>query len=347
MSNLAFADFPNEKVELIKKTVAKDCTNDELELFLYTCHRTGLDPLARQIYAVKRSGKMTIQTGIDGYRLIADRTGKLAGISDYAFDSEEAKTPAKATVTVRKVVGDGIIAEFTATARWGEYNAGGPMWAKMPYLMLGKCAEALALRKAFPADLSGVYTAEEMSQADSGQEAAITAEIERQKAAYTPAGTLLPPELDWSYARQTGVLICRPLSVVTRKRKTGTGEYLTLKLNNSIDGIDVATCFHSHPKEALLGSVGKICKFLVTMSKDGKFINIDEVLEIDGQKLEPEPSDQSHEARARLIASTLDFTEEDLRELHGRWCHGSWQETVTKLEEEKERRAAEGVEVAF
>lgn len=159
-------DWSREKTDLIKRTIAVGATDDELQLFLYTCKRTGLDPLARQIYAIKRSGKMTIQTGIDGYRVIADRTGKLAGISDYMFDSEEGKTPGKATVTVRKALEGGIIADFTATARWGEYQAGGPMWSKMPYLMLGKCAEALALRKAFPADLSGVYTSEEMAQAD-------------------------------------------------------------------------------------------------------------------------------------------------------------------------------------
>src|SRR5271156_1005409 len=131
-----------DQVDLIKSLIAPGSTNDELQLFLYTCRKTGLDPLARQIYAIKRGGKMTIQTGIDGYRVIADRTGKLAGISDYIFDDEAAKNPGKATVTVRKAVGDGIIADFTATARWGEYNAGGPMWQKMPFLMLGKCAEA-------------------------------------------------------------------------------------------------------------------------------------------------------------------------------------------------------------
>jgi phage recombination protein Bet len=159
-------DFSREKIELIKRTIAVGATDDELELFLYTAKKTGLDPLARQIYAIKRGGKMTIQTGIDGYRLIADRTGQLAGISDYTFDSEDDKFPKRASVTVKKLI-EGNIAEFTATARWTEYSQmQSQMWQKMPYLMLGKCAEALALRKAFPADLSGVYTAEEMSQAD-------------------------------------------------------------------------------------------------------------------------------------------------------------------------------------
>ena len=141
-----------EQLALIKSMFAKDMSNDELQLFLYTAKRCGLDPLARQIYAVKRGGKLTIQTGIDGYRLIADRTGKLAGISDYSFahDTEGQKYPSAATVTVKKLISPTMVADFTATARWGEYNAGGPMWQKMPYLMLEKCSEALALRKAFP-----------------------------------------------------------------------------------------------------------------------------------------------------------------------------------------------------
>jgi phage recombination protein Bet len=169
-------DYSREKVELIKRTICSGATDDELALFLYTAKRTGLDPLARQIHAVKRwnaaAGRevMAIQTAIDGYRLIADRTGKLAGISDPVYDTESSAFPGKATVVVGKMV-DGMVQEFTASARWSEYvqnkKDGTPnsMWARMPYLMLGKCAEALALRKAFPVDLSGVYTEEEMGQA--------------------------------------------------------------------------------------------------------------------------------------------------------------------------------------
>lgn len=177
----AEADWTREKIDLIKRTVAVGTTDDELQLFLYTAKRTGLDPLAKQIHAIKRwnsqAGRevMTVQTGIDGYRLTADRTGKLAGISDPVFDVEDKPHPGKATVTVRKLV-DGNECDFSASARWGEYvqtkkdGSTTTMWSKMPYLMLGKCAEALALRKAFPADLSGVYTFEEMAQADSGEQ---------------------------------------------------------------------------------------------------------------------------------------------------------------------------------
>lgn len=160
---LRAAPMTNEQTDLIRRLICKDATDDELKLFLHFCNRTGLDPLARQIYAVRRSGRMVIQTGIDGYRLIADRTGAYAGNDDPVFD-DEAK-PTKATVTVWKVVA-GVRYPFTASARMAQYRppAGqDAMWSKMPHVMLGKVAEALALRKAFPADLSGVYVEEEMT----------------------------------------------------------------------------------------------------------------------------------------------------------------------------------------
>lgn len=159
------------KVDLIKRTVAVGATDDELALFMHQAKKTGLDPLARQIYFVKRQGKGTIQTGIDGYRLVAERSGVYAGNDDPVFEEQQgALNPAKATATVYKVI-SGIRCPFTASARWAEYFPGesqGWAWKKMPHVMLGKCAEALALRKAFPAELSGVYTFEEMEQANGG-----------------------------------------------------------------------------------------------------------------------------------------------------------------------------------
>lgn len=156
------------KIDLIKRTVAAGATHDELELFFHQARRAGLDPLAKQIYYVKRKGKGVIQVGIDGLRLIADRTGKYAGSDDAEFEGEtRGGYPAKAKVAVYKMV-QGQRCAFSATARWDEYYPGddqGFQWRKMPHAMLAKCAEALALRKAFPADMSGLYIHEEMDQA--------------------------------------------------------------------------------------------------------------------------------------------------------------------------------------
>lgn len=158
--------YSDDQIALIKSTIAVGATDNELKLFLAVCKNHKLDPFTRQIYFIKRSGKGTIQTSIDGFRALAGRTGEYAGNDDPVFDDEG--SPKKATVTVWRMV-NGVRCPFTATARWSQYYPGdaqGFMWKKMPHLMLGKVAEALALRKAFPEALSGLYSDEEMEQAE-------------------------------------------------------------------------------------------------------------------------------------------------------------------------------------
>jgi phage recombination protein Bet len=168
----------DEQTELIKRTVAVGATDAELDLFLYQCKRTGLDPLAKQIYSIKRGGKMVTQIGIDGARLIAQRTGRYAGQDGPYWCGEDGQwvdvwlskdAPRAAKVNVYLM---GVDRGTPGVAHWDEYAQmyqGKPtdMWRKMPALMLAKCAEMLALRKAFPQELSGLYTQEEMGQAES------------------------------------------------------------------------------------------------------------------------------------------------------------------------------------
>lgn len=117
--------------------------------------------------------RVAFQTSIDYLRSQSDGTGRAAGMDDIEYGNviplvghPDTKVPesARATVYVRdENTGDRI--PVTATVRWTEFYPGekqGFMWVKMPFHMLGKCAEAQARRKAFPLALAGLYLAEEM-----------------------------------------------------------------------------------------------------------------------------------------------------------------------------------------
>lgn len=176
----AVAGFTRPQIELIKRTVAKGASDDELKLFLHIANKTGLDPFARQIYSVKRWDSntggyiMTTQTGIDGYRLIAERSGNYAPGKNTTYEYDGDKL-ISATAYIQKRVGDQWF-EVAATARLDEYvqvkKDGTPMhiWATKPHVMLSKCAEGLALRRAFPAELSGVYVSEEFGDEHKDEE---------------------------------------------------------------------------------------------------------------------------------------------------------------------------------
>lgn len=168
--------FNQDQLALVRNTVAKNTTPDEFKLFIEVCRYHGLNPFARQIYAVIRNGKsgrqMTIQTSIDGYRLLAERSGKYAGQVGPEWCGDDGvwrdvwladKPPAAARI--------GVLRKDFNQPTWGvakykSYAQSSPLWEKMPDTMLAKCAESLALRKAFPAEMSGIYTKEEMEQAD-------------------------------------------------------------------------------------------------------------------------------------------------------------------------------------
>lgn len=193
--------FSGAQLDLIKRTVASDTTPAEFDLFIAAARSAGLDPFRKQISALvfnknkpdKR--RMSIITTIDGLRVIAARSGRYRPDEDepaFSYDPD-AKGPTNPLglekVVVRIWIGDGKGGwkPVSGVAYWDEFapisdewaqgedgrrkptgkktlDTGGN-WGKMPRVMLAKCAEAQALRKAFPEDLSGLYEGAELDRA--------------------------------------------------------------------------------------------------------------------------------------------------------------------------------------
>lgn len=181
-------DWTQQQVAALKQLgVSNDVTQADLAIFLTQSKRTGLDPFSRQIYMIGRKQKtpngyetkQTIQVGIDGLRAIAHRVAQqcheVFSMSDTLWADNSGTwhdvwlapmPPAAAKVSVKR--GGGV---FSAVAIFKEYapvynGKLSGMWSTKPALMIAKCAEALALRKAFPSDMSGIYTDDEMSRAE-------------------------------------------------------------------------------------------------------------------------------------------------------------------------------------
>lgn len=172
----------------------QDFETHELDMLIHAAERTGLDPLARQIYASKRMDRknnranISIQATIDGFRVIAARTNEYEGQEGPFWCDESGKwsdvwlgngRPYAAKVGVLR---KGFKGPMWSVAIFTEYmqaydNKPSGLWGKMGATMIAKCAEALALRRAFPNELSGVYTADEMTQADNADAAPISAPV--------------------------------------------------------------------------------------------------------------------------------------------------------------------------
>jgi len=163
--------FTEEQISVIKATIAPGATNDELALFLMVCQKTGLDPFSRQIYLSERwtngASKKTPETTIDGFRVIAERSGKYAGQLGPFWCGEDGEwkdvwlskdLPSAAKVGILRsdfrepVWGIALFMEYAQykKARDGKPAELNSMWQKMGANQLAKCAESLGLRKAFP-----------------------------------------------------------------------------------------------------------------------------------------------------------------------------------------------------
>lgn len=213
------------QIRIIRLTVARACTDAEFDHFIAVAERTGLDPLRRQISAIvlndrdpdKRS--MLPQVTIDGLRAIAARHGDyrpMEGAPVIEVDPDKIELDinplgiVRAQVTVWRRFDEAWFA-ITGEAWWDEYAAlSDPAegetqeprarklaqsWRRMGRVLIAKCAEAQALRRGWPEDLSGLYSEEELNRAELdqilGHERVARAEAQAQQRALAGARSLL------------------------------------------------------------------------------------------------------------------------------------------------------------
>lgn len=225
-------EYTTEQIATLKKTVAHGTSDAEFSLFLEVCKSSGLNPFAKQIYAIRRGDKMTIQTGIDGYRVLAERTGKYAGQVGPFWCGDDGQwhdvwLSAAAPVACKiGVLRRDFNEPMWAVARTAAYaQASNGLWKTMPDVMIAKCAEALALRKAFPEHISGVYTAEEMEQADN----APTAYVEATSATaqpHTGASTMTPAQKPAAWNAMTDSDVLKALNSLGVRGQDASYAYL-------------------------------------------------------------------------------------------------------------------------
>lgn len=177
-------EFTPEQMTALESLGVQQAMPAEVAMFFDQCQRTGLSPWARQIYMIGRwdsrlrRNKYQVQVSIDGLRLVAERTKEYQGQTAPEWcgpDGQwrdvwlEQQPPAAARVGVWRenfrepTYGVARLAGYMPKKRDGAPSG---LWATMPDVMIAKVAEALALRKAFPMELSGLYTGDEMQQAD-------------------------------------------------------------------------------------------------------------------------------------------------------------------------------------
>ena len=162
--------WTDDQKKLVFNTVAKDLSRADQALFEAVCLSSGLDPLRKEVYAVVRGGKMSIQTGIDGYLKLANQTKELNGMEVLFFDDQGnesevwiKRTPPAACLV--RVYRKGADYPFTASCRFDAYSQSNNMWKKFPETMLAKATTTLALRRGFADVIAGIASADEMDQA--------------------------------------------------------------------------------------------------------------------------------------------------------------------------------------
>ena len=146
----------NRMIHTLKATVAQGLSEPEFRLFAEHCKSTGLNPFKKEVWAIKAGGRLQVMTGINGFLAIANNHPQFDGMeTEVDNDNQPTKAICRVYRKDRRFPSEGI-------ALMKEYGKDTPIWRQMPRVMLTKVAKSIALREAFPQELNGLYTAEEM-----------------------------------------------------------------------------------------------------------------------------------------------------------------------------------------
>lgn len=171
-------DYASAKMrETIRSTVAVGATDTELDMFIAFCQSTGLNPFKKEIWFIKTKGYMRrdgthvegrvqMMTGINGFFQIANKHPEFNGMEAPEFEEDASGNPIKCTVRVHR---KDRHFPSVGVARWREFfpgktDKGNSLWETKPFHMLAKVAKAIALREAFPQELNGLYTEDEVHE---------------------------------------------------------------------------------------------------------------------------------------------------------------------------------------
>ena len=146
-----------EDRNLLLATVAKGATEAEFQMFLEFCKSTGLNPFKKEIWFIKTGAGVQMMTGINGFLTIANNHPQFDGMT-VKIDEQDGKLVSVTCTVYRK----DRKYPSEATVYYSEYAKNSPIWRTMPRMMLQKVAKSVALREAFPQELGGMYTQEEM-----------------------------------------------------------------------------------------------------------------------------------------------------------------------------------------
>lgn len=146
-----------EMLHTLRNTVAPGLTDSEFALFAEIVKSTGLNPVTKEVWAIKAGGRLQLMTGINGFLRIANSHPMFDGM-EVEFEKDGDRIVAATAKVYRKDRRFPAV----ATAFMAEYGKPTPIWKQMPSVMLAKCAKSLAIREAFVQELGGLYTQEEM-----------------------------------------------------------------------------------------------------------------------------------------------------------------------------------------